>query len=252
MHEQLYHDLAHLWPLLSPPEDYAAEAQRIGAWMAALAPVPPGGRWRVLELGAGGGHTLHHLQATCDCTATDLSEAMLANCRRLNPGMPAIVGDMRALRLNQTFDVVLLHDAIDYMTTRSDALAALRTAAAHLAPGGLVIAGPTYTSETFEEGESEQDATETEAVAIHFVSRIHTPDPSVEAFEMTIELSVHDRTTGRSHHLEDHHHCGLFSDACWVQLLQEAGFTPLPLPPDAEEPWTPYLGRRRGILTGSP
>ena len=54
---RLYHDLAHLWRLLSPPQDYVAEAAFIDRLLDQRLGSPPGGfRWSILELGGGGGH----------------------------------------------------------------------------------------------------------------------------------------------------------------------------------------------------
>jgi hypothetical protein len=46
---------------------------------------------------------------------------------------------------------VFVHDAIMYMTTEDDLRAALRTVAAHLAPGGVALVAPDATAETFRE-----------------------------------------------------------------------------------------------------
>ena len=132
---RLYGDLAHLWPLMSPPDHYKDEARY---WLRELrARLAPGKR-RILDLGTGGGHHLHQLTAEFDATAVDLSEAMLSHSRRLNPGVVHHIGDMRTVRLGETFDAVLVHDAISYMTTEADLLAVFATARAHLRPGGLL------------------------------------------------------------------------------------------------------------------
>src|SRR5262245_15324138 len=39
---------------------------------------------------------------------------------KLNPECEHIVGDMRSMQLDRTFDVVFIHDAIAYMTNESD------------------------------------------------------------------------------------------------------------------------------------
>ena len=53
---RLYGDLAYLWPLVSPVEDYAAEAR---CWQDVLRSKLGPGRHCLLELGAGGGHHLY-------------------------------------------------------------------------------------------------------------------------------------------------------------------------------------------------
>ena len=95
---RLYGDLASLWPLMSPPEEYRDEARY---WRRALRERLGAGRLRILDLGAGGGHNLHHLAHEFDATAVDLSEGMLAHSRRLNPGVAHHVGDMRTVRFER-------------------------------------------------------------------------------------------------------------------------------------------------------
>ena len=133
---RLYGDLSWLWPLMSPPEHYAEEA---GYWLLALRERLPIGRRRILELGCGGGHLLHHLISEYDATAVDLSAGMLGHSRRLNPGVAHHVGDMRSVRLGETFDAVLIEDAINYMTTEDELREVFATARAHLRAGVLLI-----------------------------------------------------------------------------------------------------------------
>ena len=92
----------------------------------------------------GGGHFISHLTDVFQVTAVDVSEDMLANARRLNPGVEHIVGDMRNIRLGRTFDAVLVHDAIAYITTEDDLSDTFAAARAHLEPGGVFITMPDH------------------------------------------------------------------------------------------------------------
>lgn len=225
---RLYTDLVRLWPHLSPPEHYEAETQTLIELIdGALGEPPAGRRWSVLELGAGGGHTIVHLKGRYDCTAADLSEPMLANCRALNPDVPTVIGDMRSMRLGQAFDAVLICDAIDYMTTHGDALAAMRTAAAHLRPGGVVLMAPTYTRETFVDGDVADDGTTIPGIAgdegLTYFTFVHDPDPSDTAFEMILLYLIRDAATRAVEVVEDRHACGLFAIQDWLAIMAEAG-----------------------------
>ena len=60
---------------------------------------------------------------------------MLAVSRLLNPDCEHLEGDMRTLRLGRVFDVVFIHDAIDYMTTSQDLRHAMETAYVHCRAG---------------------------------------------------------------------------------------------------------------------
>ena len=69
---------------------------------------------------------------------------MLEVSRRLNPTADHIGGDMRSIRLGRTFEVVMIHDAIMYMTNAKDLIAALTTARAHLEADGALIVLPDH------------------------------------------------------------------------------------------------------------
>lgn len=226
---RLYHDLAPLWPLLSPPADYEPEAATIrDVLYEKLGRVAHGEPHALLELGAGGGHTLCHLADEYACVAVDLSDAMLANCRALNPAIETIVGDMRTLRLNRAFDAVLIHDAIDYLTSVDDLRATFATAAAHLQPGGVLLVAPTYTAETFTDHEHTSDANENDELELRYVSYVCRTEPSDCTFEMRMVLLIRERCEGEPHgrlRIEyDTHTCGLFSQQTWIELMREAGF----------------------------
>ncbi|MEM9413898.1 MAG: class I SAM-dependent methyltransferase [Planctomycetota bacterium] len=269
---RLYDDLARLWPHLSPPEHYAPEAAAVrGILDEHLGDPPAGQKWRILELGAGGGHTLYHLADHFDCTAVDLSQPMLDQCKALNPKIPCIQGDMRSVQLGETFDAVLIHDAIDYMLTEADVLATLRTAATHLRPGGVALIAPTYVKETFVDGDVADDGTTIPGIgnprgegeppalrssaAIHdeltYFTFVHDTDPEDSVFEMILLYLIRDGQTRQVQLVEDRHTCGLFAAEHWLAMMQQAGLQPQPVAPpeatgpDDDEPaaWTLFVGR---------
>jgi SAM-dependent methyltransferase len=145
---KLYSELAKWWPLLSPPEDYADEAAFFrGVLLGAGLPSSP----TFLELGCGGGNNAFHLKTLfVQVTLTDISPNMLAMSRTLNRDCEHLEGDMRTLRLGSAFDVVFIHDAIDYMTSRQDLHQAMQTAFIHCQAGGVALFVPDYVSETFQ------------------------------------------------------------------------------------------------------
>lgn len=245
---RLYTDLAHLWPRLSPPEDYAPEADAIRhALLDHGLTLDP--RCRLIEFGAGGGHTLYHLRHDFDCVAVDLAPAMLEQCRRLNPDVETHVGDMRTVRLDRVFDAVLIHDAIDYLTTEDDLRATFATAAAHLNDRGILLVAPTYTRETFEPDaiESDNDSgiprSSNVGVDLSYTTTIRDTDPADSIFEMTLTYRLTDRETGETQTIEDHHTCGLFAEADFSHLLDEAGFDTTIARGDL--PWTLFVARKR-------
>lgn len=234
---RLYEDLAFLWPLLSPPEDYEAEAEQIR--LVIKTHLSADTRGRILEFGAGGGHTLCHLTAEFDATAVDLSDSMLENSRRLNPDVNHVVGDMRSLRLDQTFDAALIHDAIDYMLSEDDLRATFQTASAHLNSGGVLIVAPTYIRENFVDHQSESDCfwsgdqtgEPVNGVSdLAYASYVHDPDPDDSGFRLYMMITY--RMDRRLHCIEDVHECGLFTTDTWIDLIRGAGFELMPTQTD--------------------
>ncbi|MDO8836863.1 MAG: class I SAM-dependent methyltransferase [Vicinamibacterales bacterium] len=217
--ERLYTDLAAIVRLLSPPAEYAEEA---AFWRCVLRARLGEGRHHLLELGVGGGHNLSHLTAEFDATAVDLSAAMLEQCRGLNPGVELFVGDMRNVRLGRTFDAVLIHDAVSYMTTEADLRAAFETAGAHLRPGGVFITSPDFTTETFQ-SPSVHTATHGDGtVDVTYFEFAWDPDPADTTVEVLMTYVIREGRRARLEH--DRHVIGLFPNATWLRLCGEAGF----------------------------
>jgi len=260
---RLYHDLASLWPTLSPPSDYLDEAElvldQLDQHFGHNA-----GPLRLLDLGAGGGHLAVHLaDAGHHVTAVDLSPDMLALCRNLVPDADVVQGDMRTLDLlapphdRAPYDAVLLTDAVDYMTTPDDAAAAVATVARHLRPGGLAMIAPTYVRETFTSGATESDGLQnpddpTQPHLFSYVYDLAPANPAGHLCEMLLLILVPDPDTGRVDVVEDRHACGLFPDTHWRRFIADAGLRlisapePDPLDDDDDDdaPWSLYLATR--------
>ncbi len=241
---RLYNDLAYLWPVMSPPEEYAEEAAH---WRAALHKALGPGRHEILELGVGGGHNLSHLTADFQATAVDLSEPMLDHSRRLNPGVEHVVGDMRSVRLGRTFRAVLIHDAVSHMLSEADLLAAFRTAAAHLAPGGVLLTGPDYFRETFRGPRIDTCTHARDQLELTYVEYAHDPDPRDTTIETVFTHFITEAGRLRIEH--DRMITGIFPKSVWHRLLREAGFAPEQRTYRLESTGAEYvllLGRRQG------
>lgn len=232
---RLYTELAPYWQLVSAPEDYANEAH---FWRNALRKRLGPGRHEVLELGVGGGNNLSHLAGDFAFTAVDASPAMLAEARRLNPEVTFHVGDMRTVRLERTFDAVLIHDAISYMQTEQDLRATFATARAHLRPGGVLITAPDWIRETFRPPYASAHTKVFDGVEFSSFDCTFDPDPQDTTYESLMWYVI--RQPGEPPRIEhDHHRFGLFPLATWQALIGEAGFRferdPYPVHEDGRE-----------------
>jgi len=176
----------------------------------------------LLDIGCGGGKNVLNLNRHFDVTGLDLSPAMLAQAKELNPGCTFVQGDMRTFRLGRAFDAVLMDDAISHMNCRADFVAAFRTAYAHLNPGGVLIATPDVTIETFQQNKTTTTPATRDGLDVVFVENVYDPDPADEQYDTTILYLIRDH--GRLRIETEHWTMGIFSLDAWKQVLRETGF----------------------------
>lgn len=166
---------------------------------------------------------MSHLTGDFDFTAADISPHMLEQARRLNPDVQFHVGDMRSIRLGRTFDAVLIHDAITYLTTEDDLRAAFATARAHLRKGGVFITSPDWFRDTFRGPYTECRTSTDGRVEFTYFEYTYDPDPSDTTVRTLMWYLI--REGGGDPRIErDVHVGGLFPLSTWEGLLEEAGF----------------------------
>lgn len=223
---RLYSELASWWPLISPPEEYEAEAANLARVLTGAGP----GIRDVLDLGSGGGHIARHLSLAGQfaLTLVDLSPAMLEVSRRLNPGLEHLPGDMRTIRLGRSFDAVLAHDAVDYITTVGDLGLVARTSFAHCRPGGIALFVPDHVRDSFVAvpgggGGGDGDGTGRRA---SFRENTWDPDPADDWVLAEYEFTLAE-PDGTERVVTEEHRLGAFSRATWLRVLGEAGFDPV-------------------------
>jgi SAM-dependent methyltransferase len=217
---KMYNQLALWWPLVSDPADYAEE---VAFFLPLLSEVTARPAPTLLELGSGGGNNaLHMKSAFASATLVDLSPHMLEVSRQLNPDCEHLQGDMRAVRLDRIFDVVFIHDAIDYMLTLDDLRAAFETAFIHCKPGGIVLLVPDYVRETFEPS-TDHGGEDGEGRALRYLEWTYDPDESDTTY-ITDYIFVLREGDNPVHVEHDQHLVGLFPRDEWLRLLGETGF----------------------------
>lgn len=218
---RFYDELASWWPLFSPPEHYVEEAEDL---LPRLGPGPTDRPATLLELGAGGGSLAFHLKRHYQLTLTDRSPHMLAVSLRANPECKHLPGDMRSLRLDRLFDVVLIHDAIMYATEPADVQAALKTAAIHCAPGGTVAVLPDYVRETFQPGTEHGGEDSKSGRGFRYLEWRWDPDLDDHTYFVDYAFLLRD-VDGSVTVEYDRHVEGLFPRADWLQWFTDAGLS---------------------------
>lgn len=238
--QRLYDDLAWVWPIISPHEDYVEEVEQFVRAIQQYAHIPVES---LLDLGCGGGHNDHYFQRYFKVTGIDLSEAMLTLARRLNPGVDYQVGDMRTVTVEETFDAVVIADAITYMLDEDNLQAAFANAYRCLKPGGVFCTYAEETKERFEQNSTyssaHQGMVNDEKVEITLVENYYDPDPTDTTFEMSFVYLI--RRAGALQVEIDRHEGGLFPMETWIRLMEKAGF---------EVHQAPFKGQAFPLLVG--
>lgn len=221
---KLYNELADWFHLLTHPRDYAEEAATYLRLFREACPEA----CTLLELGAGGGNNASYLKHHYACTLTDVSARMLDQSRAINPECEHVVGDMRELRLGRAFDLVFVHDAIEYMVTADDRARAVATAWAHTRPGGVALFLPDGTAETFRESVDDGGEDGPDGRALRYLEWAFDPDPADDTYEVHFACLVREHGVVRMVH--DRHVHPLVPRQAWVDVLTGAGFE-VTLPP---------------------
>ncbi len=185
--------------------------RRPPTWRAVLSSTAAISVHDVLDLGSGGGHVALHLRDRFTLTLADISEDMLASSRRLHPRCRHVRGDMRTMRLEQDFDAVLAHDAIDYVTTQDDLAMVIATAFAHCRPGGIAVFVPDYVKDDFRAltggGGGGDDGTGRRAT---FREQTWDPDPDDDWVQAEYEFILR-AADGTAQVIKETHRLGAFS-----------------------------------------
>lgn len=140
MNNDAFDAYAAYYDLLYRDKDYAGEACYVLDLLAENG--VHGGS--MLELGCGTGrHAGHFHAAGFSIDGYDLSAKMVAAASNRLHGTSGIhfdVGDARTLRTGKLYNAVLaLFHVASYQTTNQDLLDVFRTAASHMAPGGVFV-----------------------------------------------------------------------------------------------------------------
>lgn len=217
---RLYTDLSWLWPMWGDAAaEYAHYCQYVTGLIRRYAERPAA---TLLDIGCGGGKNVLNLKREFNVTGVDLSSTMLEQAKDLNPECMFVQGDMRTIRLDRTFDAVLMDDAISYMSCLTDFVAAFRTAHAHLNPGGVLVTTPDVTTETFQQNKTSATPATRDGLDVVFVENVYDPDPTDDQYETTILYLIRDH--GRLRIETDHWTLGIFSLDTWRHVLRETGF----------------------------
>lgn len=96
----------------------------------------------VLDAGCGTGRVAIELaRRGIDVVGVDVDRSMLSEARKRARGLVWVEADLATLELSRTFDVVVLAGNVPLFCPPANRPELVRSCAAHVAPGGLLVAG---------------------------------------------------------------------------------------------------------------
>lgn len=215
---RLYGDLAWTWPIISPPEEYVEESERIKEVIFKYSKIPAK---TLLNLGCGGGHVDWILKKYFRITGVDMSTQMLGLAKKLNPQVTYLKGDMRKVRLPRMFDAVLIHDSINYMLTKRDLRAAFKTGFVHLRPGGVLYTAIEVHGK-LQQNKISFSIHKRKNVEITFIEHSYDPNPRDTTYQSTFIYLI--RRNKKLRIATDRHMGGIFPLDTWLEVVKKVGF----------------------------
>ena len=175
---------------------------------------------------------------------------MLNIARKLHPDIEYLEGDMRTLRLNRQFDVVVIPDSIDYMASLADLQQAIQTSLVHLKAGGVLLV-VVKTEETFQNNNFAYTG-EKNGVHVTLFENNYINPLFCDTYEANLIYLIRQQDELTIH--TDRQLLGLFSQATWEKLFADAaiamqkthlnGIYDQYLLGDAEYPLTIFVGQK--------
>ena len=208
--------------LLYKDKDYTGEALYLHKIIKKHSP----GTVRVLDLGCGTGLLDFALaDIGYEICGVDISDEMLVAARSRLSSLDFVCDDIRIVRLNQVFDVVVsLFHVLSYQTTNEDLLAALASASIHLNPGGLFIFDVWYGPSVL----TDLPVVRVKRLDDEDVSVFRIAEPvlsyNTNVVDVNYEVLVTDKKTGVLEQLRETHSMRYFFVPEMQMFLKTAGF----------------------------
>ena len=214
---RIYSDFAWTEHIIAPPEDYVKETDLFSKIIKEHSKIEAR---TLLHLGCGAGGNDHTFKKHFEVTGVDISEEMLEIARKLNPEVTYLNGDMRTIRLKESFEAVAIPDSIGHMTTVRDLRKAILTAYRYLKPGGVLLI-VTLISEEFRENNFVYTGSRGD-VEVTIFENNYDPNPGGTTYEATGVYLI--RRKGKLEIHSDTDTIGLFKLSAWLDLLKDTGF----------------------------
>jgi SAM-dependent methyltransferase len=229
----VFNAYASYYDLLYQDKDYSGEVNYISSHIRESAPEAK----LILELGCGtGAHAEHLARMGYTVHGVDMSKEMLIRAEERKAGLPADVasrlsfslGDVRSVRTEKTYDVVIsLFHVMSYQTSNNDLAAAFETAATHLSIDGLFLFDFWYSPAVLiQKPDVRVKRLEDDEIK---VTRIAEPEMHVNQNMVDVNYTVFIdvKSTGAIEQVQETHHMRYFSlpelQCFWRSMFQDCG-----------------------------
>jgi SAM-dependent methyltransferase len=217
------------YDLLYRDKDYAGEAE----YLQSLIKIYHPGAKSMLDLGCGTGrHAQLLARKGYEVTGIDRSEEMLTIANAQLSSLPSQSflnfhqGDIRSIRLNSTFDVVVsLFHVISYQTTNDDLQAVFATVQDHLQSGGIFVFDFWYGPAVL----SDPPAIRIKRLEDAEIAVTRIAEPVMHANQNIVEVNyqvlVHDKASGVVESLQEQHRIRYLFRPEIALFFREVGLT---------------------------
>lgn len=212
-----YEDLAWTEPVISPPGSYREVSD---AYWKYLCEHSEGEPVSLLHLGSGAGLDDFNLKSRVSITGVDISRGMVDQAKKFNPEVEYHIGDMREVRLERTFDAVMIPDSAGYMVSEDDLVRAVSAAEIHLKPGGVLLI-VCHTREEFRNNNFTYSGSLDDTEITVFENN-HICGNTGERYEAVMVYLI--RKQGHLEIITDIHTLGLHSRSLWMDLFRSFSF----------------------------
>ena len=175
----------------------------------------------LLDIACGTGLHLKYLKDDFSCTGVDLSKAMLKIARKNAKGVTFKEADMKTLKLEKQFDVIIcLLSSIGYVKTPSNLERTIHNFSTHLKKGGLALIEPSHQDAYYVKGEpriTTYDGKDTK------IARINITKIRKTTAILNMHFIIADRGKEASY-IVDKHELGLFGINKTLKIMKDEGF----------------------------
>lgn len=220
---RLYGDRAFLWDILTPKDVYFEEASLYWTLLNEGRGKPI---QRMAELGSGGGYLAQHFTDVDELILVDRSQEMIALSEERNPTAQHLCADMCHVDFGAPVDAVLIHDAVMYLSERSQLLDCLHNIRRQLRPDGRVLIIPDLLKDTFFEHIQTGEVAD-EYHHVHLTEWRWVPHDADAWFNVAFSVMLKKGDEVES--IFEVHKMGCFSYSEWLHLFKEADLKVCPI-----------------------